>query len=482
MNYSFRLLMVCVAFIPAGIGLARDVNVGPEPADAVYVCQRPQEEARAFRSEAVEQKLLEVCSHLERFPKLQMLFRNCFPNTLDTTVRYTRTPEGDDDTFVITGDIEAMWLRDSSAQVWPYVPLLKQDEALRRMVRGLLLRQFRCIGLDPYANAFCEGPTLSQWASDETEMRPGVFERKFEIDSLCYPLRLAYAYWLATGDSTIFGADFQRAATLILQTLREQQRKTGPGQYSFMRVTDRQLDTMQNKGYGHPVKPIGLIASPFRPSDDASTYLFNVPENFFAVSALRKLATIEQKACKDRTRAKEARALADEVETALKKYAVAQHPVFGEIYAFEIDGFGNQLLMDDTNVPSLLALPYFSDVPLNDATYQNTRRFILSEHNPYFVNGQVAAGQTSPHVGTEYIWPMSIILRAMTSTDNAEIEQCLLWLEQTDADTGFMHETFHKDNPADFTRSWFAWCNTLFGELVVTLDVKGAFNGFTRLY
>ena len=482
MHNLLRSLLIAILW-QATLTLQAQTSTTPQALpDNTYVCRRPQADKRAFTSESVEKIIDRVRQQLKAFPKLQAMFENCYPNTLDTTVRYTRLENGDDDTFIITGDIDAMWLRDSSAQVWPYVPLLKQDEPLRRMVRGLLLRQFRCIGIDPYANAFNYGPTGSQWASDNTEMKPGLHERKYEIDSLCYPLRLAYAYWLATGDASIFNTDFQTAASLILQTFKEQQRKNGNGPYRFTRVTDRQLDTVQNGGYGHPVRPCGLIASVFRPSDDACTYLFNIPENFFAVSVLRKLATIEETVCKDFRMANEASALADEVEAALQQYATAVHPTYGRIYAFEVDGFGNQLFMDDANVPSLLALPYFSDISATDETYQNTRRFVLSTDNPYFFRGKVAEGIGGPHVGPGYIWPMSIIMRAMTSSDKAEIEQCLLWLEQTDGATGFMHETFQQDNPADFTRSWFAWCNTLFGELVSNCASKGLFEEFSRLY
>lgn len=481
-SYLIRTILTAVVAGCCVAASGQSLSVAGEPADAVYVCRRPAPDKRCFRSEAVEQTIDRISARLERFPKLRALFMNCYPNTLDTTVRYVQTPDGDDDTFVITGDIEAMWLRDSSAQVWPYVPLIRHDEPLRRLVRGLLLRQFRCIGIDPYANAFNDGPTGTGWQSDQTDMKPELHERKFEIDSLCYPLRLAFAYWQITGDASIFGADFQRAAALIVQTLREQQRKTSAGPYRFQRLTDRQLDTQQNNGYGHPAKPCGLIASPFRPSDDASTFLFNIPENFFAVAALRKLATIQRKACHRRAEAKEALALADEVEAALRQHAVVDHPTFGKIYAYEVDGFGNRLLMDDANVPSLLALPYIADVPADDPVYRHTRQFVLSSHNPYFFRGQAGEGIGGPHVGIGYIWPMSLIVRALTSDDKDEAEQCLRTLLDTDAGTGFMHETFHQDRPADYTRPWFAWCNTLFGELVLKLCDEGLIDQMASLY
>jgi meiotically up-regulated gene 157 (Mug157) protein len=93
-----------------------------------------------------------------------------------------------------------------------------------------------------------------------------------------------------------------------------------------------------------------------------------------------------------------------------------------------------------------------------------------STSNPYFFKGSAAEGIGGPHVGLDMIWPMSIIMCALTSTDQEEIRQCLRWLKTTHADTGFIHEAFNKDNPAQFTRSWFAWANSLFGELIVKLS------------
>lgn len=221
------------------------------------------------------------------------------------------------------------------------------------------------------------------------------------------------------------------------------------------------------------MNPVGLIASVFRPSDDATTFLFLVPSNFFAVTSLRKAAEILTAVNGERTMAGECLALADEVEQALREYAVVEHPEFGEIYAFEVDGFGNRFLMDDANVPSLLAMAYLGDVDPSDPIYRNTRRFVWSESNPYFFRGTAGEGIGGPHVGYDMIWPMSIMMKAFTSQDDAEIKRCVEMLMTTDAGTGFMHESFHKDDPANFTRSWFAWQNTLFGELILTLIDAG---------
>lgn len=437
-----------------------------------YKSNRPKVKNRLFTSQAVEAEIIRV-KRLLTNAKLAWMFENCFPNTLDTTVHYREWEDGKPDTFVYTGDIHAMWLRDSGAQVWPYVQLANRDPELKRMLEGVIRRQFLCINIDPYANAYNDGPTGSDWMSDLTDMKPELHERKWEIDSLCYPLRLAYQYWKETGDGSIFDDEWLQAIRNILQTFREQQRKEGTGPYRFQRKTERALDTLNNDGLGAPVKPVGLIVSSFRPSDDATTFQFLIPSNFFAVSSLRKAGEILTKVNQETALAQECNDLADEVETALRKYATYNHPEFGTIYAFEVDGFGNHLLMDDANVPSLLAMPYLGDIPVDDPIYQNTRRFVWSESNPYFFKGTAGEGIGGPHIGYDMIWPMSIMMKAFTSQNDEEIKTCVKMLMDTEAGTGFMHESFHKDNPAKFTRAWFAWQNTLFGELILKLVNEG---------
>lgn len=437
-----------------------------------YESKRPAPADRLFRSEAVEAKIDEITSQLTN-PKLAWMFANCFPNTLDTTVHYSESEDGTPDTFVYTGDIHAMWLRDSGAQVWPYVPLAAQDEALRKMIAGVILRQFKCINIDPYANAFNMGPTGSEWESDITEMIPELHERKYEIDSHCYPIRLAYEYWKVTGDSSVFGKEWIEAIGKTLRTFREQQRKDGLGPYSFMRVTEAQYDTKSHGGYGNPVKYCGLIVSSFRPSDDSTVFDFLIPANLFAINVLGKAAEILETVNGETELAAECRAFAAEVKFAVRKHAIVKHPTFGNVYAYEVDGYGNHYFMDDANVPSLLALPYLGAVPRNDKTYINTRRMVLSGSNPFYFRGEAADGIGGPHAGRDMIWPMSIIFRAFTSNNDAEIRHCLRMLLSTDAGTGFMHESFHKDDPTNFTRSWFAWANTLFGELIIKLVDDG---------
>ncbi|MDR0544253.1 MAG: glycoside hydrolase family 125 protein [Odoribacteraceae bacterium] len=430
-----------------------------------YKSKRPPLADRKFTSRAVEELIATTKQRLKD-PKLAWMFENCFPNTLDTTVDF-RVENGKPDTFVITGDINAMWLRDSAAQVWPYVPLCTKDEQLKLLLAGVINRQTRCILLDPYANSFTRDEKPSEWASDITRMKPGIHERKWEIDSLCYPVRLAHHYWKTTGDASVFDAEWREAARLILTTFREQQRKDGHGPYTFMRRTERQLDTVCNDGHGHPIRPVGMIVSAFRPSDDATTFGFLVPSNLFAVASLRQIAELSARVTRDAILAKQCNELADEVQTAINQHAIVNHPTRGRVYAYEVDGFGNAYLTDDANIPSLLSLPYLGAASPSDPVYRATRELVWSDHNPYFFKGKAAEGIGGPHIGHDMIWPMSIIARAMTSNDPAEIIRSIRVLRDTDADTGFMHESFHKDDPSKFTRRWFAWANTLFGELIL---------------
>jgi hypothetical protein len=406
-----------------------------------------------------------------------VLFENCFPNTLDTTVT-TGTFEGRDDTYVVTGDIDAMWLRDSSAQVWPYLPLIDEEPKLRSMIEGLIRRQARMILIDPYANAFTRNlsdPPLTWAVDDKTTHLPGVGERKWEIDSLCYPIRLAYGYWHAVsktpgGSATSpFDKQWVAAAWKIVQTFREQQRKQSPGPYRFQRASAIPTETLALEGFGNLARPVGLIYSGFRPSDDACTYPLFIPANLFAITSLRQLAEIATHAVDESKLAEECHLLANEVEAAVRKYGVVHHPEHGLIWAYEVDGYGNCLMMDDANAPGLLSLAYLGCCAKDDPVYQRTRGFAWSTDNPWFFRGSAAEGIGGPHEGRDSIWPMSIVMRALTSTDDGEIRQCLRWLRDTTAGTGFMHETFHCDNPEKFTRPWFAWANTLFGELIVTL-------------
>lgn len=439
-------------------------------AETSYVSKRPIPAKRKFRSAAVDAAIENALPKIPD-PKLAWLFSNCFPNALDTTVT-TGTWEGKPDTVAITGDIDAMWLRDSSDSILAYVPYAAADADLRRMMVGLIRRQARCILLDPYANAFTSNlqpPPLSWAVHDSTTMKPGVAERKWEIDSLCFPILLSHAYWSATRDTSPFDAQWFQAMHLVVQTFKEQQRFNGPGPYSFQRAAENPLDTLPGAGFGAPAVPNGLIFSGFRPSDDACQYPFLIPSNLFAVRVLRQLAEMQTAIARDAQAARESSALADQVSAALSKHSVIVHPTAGRIWAYEVDGYGNSLSIDDANLPSLLSLPLLGCCPPGDELYLATRKFALSAENPYFAKGTAATGIGSPHTGQGTVWPMSIIVRALTSQDRQEQLDCLRTLKNTDAGTGFMHESFEKDDAAKFSRSWFAWANSLFGTLILQL-------------
>jgi len=426
--------------------------------------KRPLPGDRRFRSEAIDAYVASVCRVI-RDPVLAEIFANCFPNTLDTTVQ-PGIFDGKPDTAVVTGDIAAMWLRDSSAQVWPYLPFASKDRSLRDLLEGVIRRQTRCLLIDPYANCFMadlNAPPLEWSRNDHTEMRRGVGERKYELDSLCYPIRLAHGYWKSTGDTGPFDSGWKLAMQSVLSTIRVQQRKNGPGPYYFQRQADNPTDTLVN-GIGNPGKPVGLIASAFRPSDDACILPFFIPANLFAVTSLRQLSLMANNVLHDAAMANQATDLANEVEVALRKYAtVSTHG--GSIWAYEVDGYGGHVLMDDANAPSLLSLPYLDSSP-DASLYARTRNFVWSEQNPWFFRGSAGEGIGGPHVGRDKIWPMSQIMFALTSTSSDEIRETIQMLKTSAVATGFMHESYDRNDPSLFTRAWFAWANTLFGELI----------------
>jgi meiotically up-regulated gene 157 (Mug157) protein len=447
-----------------------------------FTSKRPPRAERKFTSEAVEELITQIKNTIPD-KQVSWLFENCFPNTLDTTVDF-ETANGEPDTYVITGDIDAMWLRDSSAQVWPYLSLVREDKKLQQLIKGVIRRQTQCILLDPYANAFYKDPNkISEWKDDLTEMKPGIHERKWEIDSLCYPIRLAHKYWQLAGDHSPFNSDWQQAMLLVLKTLTEQQRKHGHGPYTFQRTTSWATDGVPLSGYGYPVKPVGLICSMFRPSDDATIFPFLIPSNFFGAHSIHQMFEMLDAMHLYSDAFKPYENLHKEITNALKKYAYVQHAQYGKVIAYEVNGFGSYNLMDDANVPSLLSLPYLTGNSVEKTQeYISTRKMLLSEDNPFFFKGNAGEGIGGPHTGMDYIWPMSITMRALTSNSDAEINHCLKMLVASHAGTGFMHESFHKDDASKFTRKWFAWANTLFGELIVKLyhekpDLLKSFEG-----
>lgn len=397
--------------------------------------------------------------------QVHQLFENCFSNTYETTIRLQQ----DDTTFVITGDIPAMWLRDSAAQVRPYLVLAEKDEDIADMIQGVIQKQMEYIIHDPYANAFNEKPTGDRYHDDQTEMTSWLWERKYEIDSLCYPVQLAYLFWKSTGRTSHFNQTFQEAVQNIFNVWEIEQNHEQDSSYTFIRDNCPPQDTLSHNGQGAPVKYTGMTWSGFRPSDDACKYGYLIPANMFAVVVLRYLIEIADEIFNDAIMADRASILAKEIDEGIQTYGKVGHEEFGTIYAYETDGFGNYHLMDDANVPSLLSIPYLGYCDIDDEIYQNTRRFLLSKQNPYYYEGKVAKGIGSPHTPENYIWHISLAIQGMTAQTDEEKEEILNVFKATDAETNLMHEGFHVDDPAKFTRSWFSWANSMFSEFILHL-------------
>lgn len=419
---------------------------------------------------AVIHMLEEAKEKLAHRPKLLRQFLNCFPNTLETTTKLL----DDGTTFVITGDIPAMWLRDSVEQVMHYLPLAGEDAALQRIIGGLIRRHIQYIQVDPYANAFNETASGWHWdANDETEQSPWVWERKFELDSLCFTIRLAYAYWRETGRTDIFDEGFKSAMESIVALWKREQRHFAESPYRFNRRNCPEIDTLRNRGLGMPVNYTGMIWSGFRPSDDACELHYNIPSNMFAAVSLSQMQEIAVWVFRDKALAAEMAELEAEVRHGIKLYGLYRHPEFGLIYAYETDGYGNYSLIDDAGTPGLLSIPYLGYAGVDDAVYQNTRRFILSKENPFYYEGAAAKGIGSPHTPPGYIWHMALSMQGLTAATDEEMLEMIAMLEATDGGTGYMHEGFLADDPQVFTRPWFAWSNSLFSQLVCKAMKKG---------
>ena len=413
----------------------------------------------------IASKLEALRPQLETVPGLWEMFRKCFLSTIETTVQ--QTPG---DTFVITGDIPAMWLRDSTAQVLHYLRFADAPE-VASMIEGLISRQADCILRDPYANAFNREENAFKPYNDTPRASDWVWERKYEIDSLCYPLWLAEKYMDKTGNTGFLTEKFLLALETVLDVFRtEQNHFQSP--YRFQRTDCAPSDTLPWEGMGNPVSYTGMTWSGFRPSDDACKYGYLILSNFFAVRAMTAAQKLAKAVGREDLAQKAAR-LEETIREGIREYATVAHPRFGTVYAYETDGFGNYHLMDDANVPSLLSLPYLEACDASDPIYRNTRAFVLSTSNPYYYEGSLARGIGSPHTPEGYIWHISLCVQAMTSTDDREIAELVKMLLTTHGGTGFMHEGFDPNAPENFTRDWFAWANSMFGELIYRLHEQG---------
>ncbi len=418
----------------------------------------------------IPKELVDYADRLEQktlntYPALAPLAKRCYLNTIETTVK--KCENGD--YFVITGDIPALWLRDSAAQLRPYIPQCRESREMCEIIKGVIRRHAFYVSLDPYSNAFNE-VSHPESHTDETDFYSDyIWERKYEVDSLCASVFLVSDYYKETGDMSIFTPELHTMLVKIVDTFITEQHHAENSRYYFIRRDEGELDTVPNDGKGNPVGYTGMTWSGFRPSDDRCRYNYLIPSEMMCVVAMKKAAVLFKDGFSNIVYADKSLKLADEVDSGIQKFGTVEHPKYGKIYAYETDGLGNYVLMDDANSPSLLSAPYIGYCEKDDPVYLNTRRFILSNDNPWYFEGKAARGIGSPHTGENTIWHISLIMQILTGLDSGEKLQCLKMLSETHAGTFFMHESFNKDDASDYTRSWFAWANALFAQMLGTL-------------
>ncbi len=410
----------------------------------------------------IEERINEYSKKLAKYPKLQKMYANCYRHTAETAL--VKCEDGS--IFVLTGDIPAMWLRDSSAQVTHYLPLARERE-MAEILEGVIKKQFQYIKIDPYANAFNETSNGKGHTEDIPKNNPWVYERKYELDSLCYPIKLLYTYWKQSGNDNIIKEELEEIAEIIVNQWKTEQYHIEKSPYRFIRTNPyAPWDTLTNNGLGAPVKYTGMTWSGFRPSDDDCQYGYLIASEMFAVVVLAYMSEMLRSVCKNEQLANECDILKKEIDEGIKKYGIVEHEKYGKIYAYETDGMGNYNLTDDANIPSLLSIPYIGYSDISDPIYQNTRKFLLSHDNKYYYEGKFAKGIGSPHTPENFIWHMALVMQGLTASTPKERLEILDMIISTDADTGYLHEGFNMDNPYDYTREWFTWPNSLFAEFV----------------
>lgn len=395
------------------------------------------------------------------------MFVRCLKSNLDLSAE----KKEDGSIFLVTGDIPAMWLRDSACQIRPFLYVADREPQIADFIEGVIKRQISCILIDPYANAFNETANGNCWEQDLTDMKPELWERKYEIDSLCYPFQISYLYWKKTGNTGIFDSDFEKAMHTVSELFRTETDHENKSPYTFRRKNCVFTDTLSREGKGALVKPdCGLIWSGFRPSDDACVYGYLIPSNMFAVVVLAYMSEIAEQVYQDDIFAKELQEFSDSVRAAIEREAIV--PIGGErfdkpFYAYEVDGYGQYLVMDDANVPSLLSIPYMGYADSESELYRNTKEIILSEQNPYYYEGTRAKGIGSPHTKSEYVWHISLGMQGLTAKSKEEKRAFIEQMASLDAGTGWMHESIYVNDPEKFTRPVFGWANAVFAELVL---------------
>ncbi len=421
---------------------------------------------------AIDAHIQARLEHLKKYPKIAKLYKNGYEHTARTVMDLCP----DNTFFVVSGDIRGMWLRDSSTQLTHYAALSHEPE-VAFMLEGVLRRQLRYICIDPYANAFNRDANGNGHIDDEPLQSPWVFERKYEIDSLCYPIRLLYLYWKASGSTGLIKESLEAVTRVILEHWKLEQHHSECSPYIFIRKNPPvPWDTIEGEGKGNPVAYTGMTWSGFRPSDDGCKYGYLTASEMFAVVVLGYMSEMLFKVCGNETLANECRALADEIDSGIKKYCIIEHPKYGKIYACEVDGYGNYSLFDDANIPSLLSAPYIGYCNTEDEIYKNTRRFLLSTDNPFYFEGTAACGIGSRHTPDGYIWHLAMIMQGMTETDPDVKKSILHSIAETDADTGYLHEGFDANNPKNYTRDWFTWPNSLYAEFIEQCLDEGLLN------
>lgn len=376
----------------------------------------------------------------------------------------------DDGAFVITGDIPAMWLRDSTTQMTPYLRLVGESPALAEVLWSVVARQFRLIEHDPYANSFNREPNGAHYDEHDLNADPLVWEQKYEVDSLAYPVTFAHALWRATGATAVLDERAQRVfRTIVDQWTTEQDHDRSV--YRFVRPDEIPTETLARDGRGTPVAVTGMTWSGFRPSDDACTYGYNVPANLFAAQALLAIASIARGVWQDEALAGDADALRVSITEGVARHGVVPGPSGATVYAYEVDGLGGVLLMDDANTPSLLSLPLDAPDVVDRSVWEATRAFVTSPANPYWYSGSVASGIGSPHTEPEHVWPIALAVEGLVSASADRRREILDLLVATDAGTGDMHESFDVEDPTHFSRPWFSWADAMFCELALaTVD------------
>jgi len=361
-------------------------------------------------------------------PDLARLFENAFPSTTDTTVKFhtngtskrrktalkghSAVDEGKwegPQSFIITGDIIAEWLRDSTNQLSPYQALATKDKAIFDLILGAINTQSEYVIESPYCNAFQPPPisgldTTSNGQNDVVHPAyepSSVFECKYELDSLAHFLALANDFYEHTKSKKFMNSRWKLALDTLLRVLDQQSQSTFDpdtgryrrNEYTFQRNTNTGTETLNLMGVGNPLNNgTGLIRSAFRPSDDATILGFFIPANAMMAVQLKRTAAALKDAGDD-VRAQTCERWAQTISNGIWEHGVVTHSKFGDVFAYEVDGYGSSILMDDANYPSLLALPLMGFVKADDLTYKNTRKMLLDKNsNPYYLKGREFRG------------------------------------------------------------------------------------------